>query len=131
VTQLLNLLCQRISGRSRMSVRCRLTPLSPRLLELHRRKNVRSLGTNGVEGRRIDAQGIQDSRRHLGGAHCCADRPGFEARMGQQQHDIRVVMGEPAVHRQLRGAAGVSHAGMPKRYTSRARVPSSDWFLME
>jgi hypothetical protein len=64
-------------------------------MELNRWKNVRSLGTNGVEGRRIDAHSIRDSRRHLGGAHCCATVLGSKPGMGQQQHDIRVIMANP------------------------------------
>src|SRR5208283_4230414 len=80
------------------------------LLELDRRKNARSLSTNGTEGGRIDAQGLEDGRRHLGGAHCGANRLWLEARMRQQQNDICVVMREPAVLLQFRGTAGVSNA---------------------
>jgi hypothetical protein len=55
------------------------------LLELDRRKNARSLSTNGTESGRIDAQGFEDGRRHLGGAHFGADRLGFEGRIGQRR----------------------------------------------
>jgi hypothetical protein len=65
------------------------------LLELNRWKNARSLSTNGIKGPRTDDQGFENGRRHLGSAHCGAYRLGFEPRMGQQQNDIRVVMGDP------------------------------------
>ena len=60
-------------------------------------KHAGSLDTNGSKSRRVDSQGLEDGWRHLGRAHFGVDRLGLEARMGQQQHDIRVVMGEPAV----------------------------------
>ena len=77
---------------------------------MDRRKDAGSLSTNGTQGRRIETQGLEDGRRHLDGAHSVADRLGLEGRIGQQQHDIRVVMGEPAVLGQFRRAAGVSNA---------------------
>src|SRR5208337_3980588 len=75
-----------------------------------RRKHARSLSINGIKGRRKDTQGSEDGRRHLGGAYFGADRLGLEARVGQQQNDIRVVMGEPAMLGQLLAAARVSNA---------------------
>ena len=80
------------------------------LLEAGRRKYLRTLSTNGIKGRRTETQGLEDGRRHLGGAHFGADRKGLEGWKGQQQHDIRVVMGEPAVLGQFLGAGGVSDA---------------------
>ena len=50
---------------------------------------------------RIETQGLEDGGRHLGGAYIGADGLGLEGRIGQQQNDIRVVMGEPAVLRQF------------------------------
>src|SRR5271170_426479 len=98
------------SGRLRGSVRCRLTVFANRLLELNPRENACSLDTNGKEGPRIDTQGFEDGRRHLRGSYPLANRPGLEARMREQQNDIRVVMGEPAMFCQFRSAAGVSNA---------------------
>ena len=68
-------------------------------------------------------QGFEERRRHLGSAHCGAYRLGFEARMGQQQNDIRVVMGEPAVFGQFLGAAGVSTADVRSHDDVRRWLP--------
>ena len=53
---------------------------------------------------------MENGRRHLGGAHSGADGLGLEGWIGQQQNDVGVVMGEPAVLGQFLGAAGVSNA---------------------
>ena len=88
-----------------------------------------SLSKNGTKGRRIEAQGLEDGRRHLGGAHFGADSLRLERRIGQQQNDIRVVMGEPAELRQFRRAAGVSHADVRgDDDVRRARV--CGWFVV-
>lgn len=79
------------------SVRRRLARSLRRVTGVGPREEHSSLSTNGIEGPRIDTQGFEDGRRHLGGTHRGADRAGLEGRIGQQQHDVRVVMGEATV----------------------------------
>lgn len=83
------------------------------LLELNRRQDARSFNANGIKGLRIDTQGLENGRRHLGGTDGGFYRRRREARFRQQQNDVGVVMRESAVFRLLRGAAGVrnTHVG--------------------
>src|ERR1017187_5858162 len=66
-------------------------------LEWNRGKDARSFRTDCIQGARLETQCFENGRRHLGSTHSGAHRPGFDARIGQQQNDIRVVMGESAV----------------------------------
>ena len=81
-----------------------------RLLEWDCRKHVRTLSANGVKCPRVEIQCLKDGRRHLCSAHLRVDRLRTEGRVGQEQNDVRIVMGEATVLRELLCAAGISDA---------------------
>src|SRR5579863_9908870 len=84
---------------------------------------------NGIQGGRIDAQGLQDGRCHLGRAHRFPDRGSLEARMGKQQDDVGIVMREPAVLRLFGVAAGVSDADV-RGHNDVWRTRVTDWVVV-
>ncbi len=73
-------------------------------------QNACSFGADGVELVGIDAEGLEDCGSDLGCANFRKDCSCVEARVGKQEHDVGVVMGESAVLGELLAAAGVDDA---------------------
>src|SRR5690348_12937233 len=67
------------------------------LLEIQRREYARALSAHRIQGPRINTQGLEDGRRHLGCTHLRFYRLAVEIRMGEQHYDIGVVMGKTTV----------------------------------
>jgi hypothetical protein len=60
-------------------------------------KNAGPFDTNCIELRWIDTKGFEDGWRNLGSFYFGEDCPGLEVDIGDQQHDMSVVMSEAAV----------------------------------
>src|SRR5277367_6120149 len=78
---------------------------------------------DGIQARRIEAEDLQDSGGHLSRFHKAVDSARLDARVGDQQYHVGVIVREAAMLGLLLGAAGVNHSDV-RRYDDigRARV---------
>src|ERR1700758_3357913 len=86
------------------------TILRKALLEIQSREYARALSPHRIQGPRINTQGPEDGRCYLGRAHLGFYGLAVEIRMGEQQHNVGIVMGKTTVLSLLFVAAEVRNS---------------------
>lgn len=87
---------------------------------------MRTLDSHTVQGIRVESENLENGRGHLHGLDGAGNDAWGKSWIGDQQHDVDVVMGKAAVLHQLLMAASVTNTDVGGDYN--VRRPRIIWW---